>query len=246
MAPVDSCVQQLLAYVALLRRWNTAFNLVGRSDVHRLIERHVLDGLQLGQVLQPGRESQPRPQLQAGPAQHPPNLLDIGSGAGLPGMVLAIAFPELQVTLLERAPRRARFLVQTQAQLKLPNLRIVNGDAAVWRNASPFAFVTARAVASGDVLGEMVRPHLASTGVLVAQFGALQDERHIPSGFSVLHTREYRLPGNPALYRLLVLRNDSANGSAAASRASSREAASSSETSSIERAPVAPQGTPRG
>ncbi len=189
MAPVDECVQQLLAYVALLRRWNTAFNLVGRSDVHRLVQRHVLDALPLG------------PALQA------PNLLDIGSGAGLPGLVLAIVFPQLTVTLLERAPRRARFLMQTQLQLKLPNLTVVNGDATVWRNEAGFATVTARAVASGALLGEMVRPHLASEGVLVAQFGALQDERHIPPGFSVLHTREYQLPDNPALYRLLVLRN---------------------------------------
>ena len=227
MAPVEDCVQQLLAYVALLRRWNTAFNLVGRSDVHRLIERHLVDALQLGPVLQP------------------PNLLDIGSGAGLPGMVLAIVFPDLQITLLERAPRRARFLTQTQLQLTLANLHVVNGDATIWRNASGFATVTARAVASGELLGEMVRPHLASTGVLVAQFGAHQDERHIPPGFTVLHTGEYQLPDNPAVYRLLVLRNAVPVVGAVSSRTEPNRNELSS-TGPSRQVSSKQQGTPRG
>jgi 16S rRNA (guanine527-N7)-methyltransferase len=182
------CVERLLAYAGLLARWNAAFNLVGRADIHRLVPRHIVDALQLLPLVRPTR------------------LLDIGSGAGLPGLVLAIAHPGIAVTLLERMARRARFLELAARELGLDNVTVVNGDALRWRAAQGFDTVTARAVASGDVLGELVAPHLAADGVLVAQFGARQDDSHIPSGFHVLDRREYMLPDNPAAYRLLVLR----------------------------------------
>ena len=164
---------------------------MGRADIHRLVPRHVVDALQLLPLVRPGR------------------LLDIGSGAGLPGLVLAIAHPGLAVTLLERMARRARFLELAARELGLDNVTVVNGDALRWRAAQGFDTVTARAVASGDALGELVAPHLAADGVLVAQFGARQDDSHIPSGFHVLDRREYMLPDNPAAYRLLVLRHGS-------------------------------------
>jgi 16S rRNA (guanine527-N7)-methyltransferase len=187
LPPIDVAERRLLEYASLLLRWNAAFNFVGRADVHRLVPRHLVDALRLV------------------PFVRGPSLLDIGSGAGLPGVVLAVVCPLLKVTLLERTARRARFLEQTRLQLKLDNVTVVNADANHWRAPSGFASVTARAVASGEALGEMVRPHLAPDGVLVAQFGARQDERHLPTGFSVLETHDYRLPDNPADYRLQVL-----------------------------------------
>ena len=181
------CIERLLAYAALLQRWNAAINFVGRADIHRLVPRHIVDALQLLPLLRG------------------PRLLDIGSGAGLPGLVLAIVFPQLAVTLLERMARRARFLELAAREVGLGNVEVVNGDALGWRSAEGFNTVTARAVASGDLLGELAAPHLAADGVLVAQFGARQDDSHIPSGFNVLDRRDYRLPDNPAEYRLLVL-----------------------------------------
>ncbi len=155
--------------------------------MHRLVPRHIIDALQLLPLVRPAR------------------LLDIGSGAGLPGLVLAIAQPTLHVTLLERMARRARFLELAARELGLENVEVVNGDALRWQAAQGFDTVTARAVASGDALGALVAPHLAEHGVLVAQFGARQDDSHIPSGFHVRERREYMLPDNPAAYRLLVL-----------------------------------------
>lgn len=187
LAAQPQCIERLLAYAALLQRWNAAINFVGRGDVHRLVPRHIVDALQLLPLLRG------------------PRLLDVGSGAGLPGLVLAIAFPQLAVTLLERMARRSRFLELAARELALENVAVVNDDALRWRSADGFNTVTARAVASGDLLGELTAPHLAADGVLVAQFGARQDDSHIPSGFNVLDRRDYRLPDNPAEYRLLVL-----------------------------------------
>lgn len=177
----------LLQYAAELRRWNVAFNLIARGDVQRLAERHLVDGLRVVPAVRPGR------------------LLDIGSGAGLPGLVIAIVAPKLAVTLLERTARRARFLEHMVRTLGLRNVQVAHADALDWRDTAGFATVTARAVASGAVLAALVRPHLAPDGVLVAQLGAQQDQHHLPPGFHVLDSRDYQLPGAPTVYRLVVL-----------------------------------------
>ena len=185
-AAVAVVQQQLLAYQTMLLRWNSTFNLVSRQDTQRLLHRHVLDALQLLPYLL-GR-----------------HVLDIGTGAGLPGMVLAIARPDLEFTLLDRAARKVRFLVQARAELGLHNVTTVCADALNWRSPCPFDTVTVRAVATGANLQAMVLPHLAPHGQLLAQLGTARDDA-LPAALRQRHEHRYRLAEVPGEFRIVVM-----------------------------------------
>ncbi len=103
-------VGQLIQFAALLRRWSAAFNLVSRRDIPRLAARHLLDGLSLAPMLSGHR------------------ILDLGTGAGLPGVPLAIACPGLEFTLIDRSERRMRFVRQATIDLNLTNAVGISAD----------------------------------------------------------------------------------------------------------------------
>ena len=100
----DKILCKLSEYVALVEKWNHKINLVSRKDIHRVIERHVFDSLSVRDYLVGQR------------------LLDIGSGAGFPGLPLAICCPELLFTLVERAQKKSRFLNLVKSSLNLKNI----------------------------------------------------------------------------------------------------------------------------
>ena len=177
----------MLAFCKLLLRWNNTFNLVSRQDSGRLLRRHVLDALQLL------------------PHVRGPRLLDIGTGAGLPGIVLAIARPQLQCTLLDRVARKVRFVVQARAELGLGNVTAVCGDALQWRSPDLFDTVTVRAVATGPDLQALVLPHLAADGRVLAQLGTLQ-AAPLPAALSLVDEHRYRLPEIVGEFRTVVMR----------------------------------------
>lgn len=160
-APTDKRLEQLLdgegidqrtamvkldAFEALLRRWNARYNLVSRRDAGRLRERHVGDSLALLPWWQ-GR------------------LADVGSGAGLPGLPLAIVRPKASVVLIERSLRKSRFLRQAVIDLQLDNVEVAAVDASRYRPSALFDTVVARAVASADRAWQLMRPLLAPRGV---------------------------------------------------------------------------------
>ena len=95
----DAQADSLIRYVALLERWNTRFNLISRRDIGRIWPRHILDSLSIA------------PLLAGATAAVAPTAFDIGTGAGLPGLPLAIALPEFSWLLLDRNQRKVRFLV---------------------------------------------------------------------------------------------------------------------------------------
>lgn len=95
--------QQLLAYLALLEKWNQAYNLTAIRDKDGMLVKHILDSLMIMPYLQ-GK-----------------SLLDVGTGAGLPGIVVALVRPDIQVTLLDSNSKKVRFLRQVIAELKIPN-----------------------------------------------------------------------------------------------------------------------------
>ena len=142
---VQLVAAKLDAFEALLRRWNTRYNLVSRRDAARLRERHVLDSL----ALLP---------WWAG------TLADLGTGAGFPGVPLAIARPDEQVVLVERSERKGRFLRQVAIDLELRNVQLAIADAARFQPPRPFDTVAARALAKPAVAWRLVRRLLAANG----------------------------------------------------------------------------------
>jgi 16S rRNA (guanine527-N7)-methyltransferase len=140
---------RLAAYGDLLLRWNTRINLISGETVADIDQRHIADCAQL----------QPRLPL-TGP------IADIGSGAGLPGLVLAILQPEREIHLVESDKRKAAFLVEASAQLKLPMIRV---HACRAENATlpPLSAITARALAPLATLLPYADKCLAPGGVAV-------------------------------------------------------------------------------
>lgn len=129
----DSAVTQLVSYLLLLRKWNATYNLSGISNVEDMLPLHVLDSLSIS------------PLLNANSGDH---ILDIGSGAGLPGIPLAIVNPDKRFTLLDSNGKKTRFLFQAKLDLKLSNINIENCRIEHYQSDSQIDIVTCRAFAS--------------------------------------------------------------------------------------------------
>ena len=168
---------KLLAYLELLAKWNRAYNLTAVRDPLEMVPRHLLDSLAALAFL------------------HGETLADLGSGAGLPGIPLAIARPDLAVTLIESNGKKARFLREAARALPLPNVTI--REARIQDAAGPFDSVTARAFASlADMLawgGHL----LAADGRWLARKGRIDPAElaAVPDGFRVLAVHRLAVPG---------------------------------------------------
>lgn len=112
VALTDTQRNQLLDYVALLGKWNAVYNLTAIRDPQQMLIQHILDSLSIVPHLR---------------GRGPIRVLDVGSGGGLPGIVLAIVFPEWQVTLNDIVQKKSAFQMQARAELKLTNLSVVTG-----------------------------------------------------------------------------------------------------------------------
>lgn len=147
-------------YTALLATDGVTRGLIGPREVARLWERHVLNSAVLGEAIPQGS-----------------TVCDIGTGAGLPGLVVAIARPDISMTLVEPLLRRTTFLDEVVAELGLAHVRVVRGRADDLHGKASFDVVTSRAVAPLDRLLGWSMPLVAPTGALVAMKGqSVHDE----------------------------------------------------------------------
>lgn len=148
----------LLAYVALLEKWNKVYNLTAVRDPAQMLPQHLLDALSI------------RPYLSG------TRLLDVGTGAGLPGIPLAIAEPEREFVLLDSAMKRTRFVTQAVGELGLKNVEVVQVRIEDYRPAALFDTITSRAfTATGDFVA--ATGHLlAAKGQLLAMKGKLPEQ----------------------------------------------------------------------
>lgn len=117
---------QLLDYLALLIKWNKAYNLTAVRDPDEMVSRHLLDSLSVMSFIENGR------------------WLDVGSGGGMPGIPLAILFPEAQVTCLDSNGKKTRFLTQVKLELKLDNLQVIHSRVEAFQPALPFDGIISR------------------------------------------------------------------------------------------------------
>ncbi len=139
-------------YLSLVRHWNEACGLVSRRDVERLEERHLLDSMAFLPLLDDRQR-----------------LLDIGSGGGFPGMVLALGCPEMDVVLVERSEKKARFLRQVIYELGTTRVEVVTQDVRSYEPENLFGTVTARAVTNPTNAWSLARPFLNRGGRFLLQ-----------------------------------------------------------------------------
>ena len=149
--------QQLLQYVALLAKWNRTYNLTGIRTQEEMVSHHLLDALAiLPHLPMPGAD---------------PSLADAGSGAGLPGIPLALARPGWRVTLVESSAKKAAFLRQAAIELGAKNLAVQEGRVEQWHPPGRFAVVVSRAFAGLAQFIAACRHLVAPHGVLAAMKG---------------------------------------------------------------------------
>lgn len=186
--PADG-VERLLGYVTLLARWSTAYNLTAVRDPAQMVPRHLFDSLAIL------------------PWVRGPRLADVGTGAGLPGIPLAIAAPELRVVLLDANGKKVRFCRQAVQALGLANVEVVQARVEAYRPAAGFATVAARAVSALPALYAAAGHLLAPDGVLLAMKGVLPEAEVAAlraRGLAVAAHR-LRIPGITGERHLIVI-----------------------------------------
>jgi 16S rRNA (guanine527-N7)-methyltransferase len=174
--------ERLLAYAALILKWIKVYNLTALRDPQTVLTHHLLDSLAVVPSLQ--REW-------AGRAR----LLDVGAGAGLPGVVIAILREDIEVSCLDAVAKKAAFVQQAAAELQLPNLRGVH--ARVESLDGSYELISSRAFASlPDFLGVSARL-LAPGGLWLAMKGKTPTDElaAVPAGVEVFHVEQLRVPG---------------------------------------------------
>ncbi|MGC2518135.1 MAG: 16S rRNA (guanine(527)-N(7))-methyltransferase RsmG [Burkholderiales bacterium] len=179
---------KLLDYLALIEKWNRVFNLTAIRDGEKMISVHLLDCLAVTPHIGGTR------------------ILDVGSGAGLPGIPLAVVKPELQVTLLDSNHKKAAFLKQAIAELQLKNASVACERVETWRPAEKFDCIISRALGELAEFVALAKHLLAPAGVFAAMKGVhpFEEIERLPPGFRVKQVLPLSVPGLDA-ERCLVL-----------------------------------------
>lgn len=191
----DPQVAQLLGFLALLQKWNKVYNLTSLRDPQDMLTHHLLDSLAATAPLQRHLVQQTHARAGQGADSHRPRLLDVGSGGGLPGVVFAICCPRLDVSCVDTVGKKAAFIRQAAATLKLPNLQGIH--ARVESLAEPFDVVTCRAFAALADFTAWSRPALAPGAVWLAMKGKHPAEEiaALPASVEVFHVEPLQVPG---------------------------------------------------
>ncbi len=181
--------QDLLDYIALLEKWNKAYNLTAVRDPMEMISRHLLDSLAILPVIQDK------------------TVLDVGTGGGLPGIPLAIANPALTVTLLDSNSKKTRFLQQAKAELALDNVMVVHGRVEQIDVEQKFDTVTARAFASIVKVVDLAGRHCKPGGCLLLMMGQVPSdiERQTLADFEIVELDALRVPNTAGARHIVKL-----------------------------------------
>jgi len=186
----DSQHSQLLAYLALLIKWNKAYNLTAVRDPDEMVSRHLLDSLSVVPFIAGDR------------------WLDVGSGGGMPGIPLAILFPEMKVTVLDSNGKKTRFLTQVKLELKLDNLEVIHSRVEAFKPELPFTGIVSRAFSSLEDFTEWTR-HLGDTDTRWLAMKGLHPADELvalPTDFHLDSAQALTVPGCQGQRHLLILR----------------------------------------
>lgn len=191
---IDAATQQrLLDYLALLAKWNKAYNLTAVRDVDEMVSRHLLDSLSIVPPFETAGGDR---------------WLDVGSGGGMPGIPLAILFPGKSLTLLDSNGKKTRFLTQVKLELKLDNLQVIHSRVEAFQPELPFNGIVSRAFSSLEDFTNWTR-HLGDTQTnWLAMKGVHPSDElaALPGDFRVEAERALAVPGCQGQRHLLILR----------------------------------------
>jgi len=180
----ERALDQFVRYLALLRKWNAAYNLTAVRDAAEMRVQHIADCLA---VVEP---------LRRHAAGRPLRILDVGSGGGLPGVVLAVVEQRWDVSCVDSVGKKAAFIRQVAGELVLPNLHALHARAEVLPGP-PFDVITSRAFASLPDFVRLTRRLLAPGGAWMAMKGHRPDDEiaAVPADIDVFHVEPLAVPG---------------------------------------------------
>jgi 16S rRNA (guanine527-N7)-methyltransferase len=182
--------EKLLGYLALLIKWNKAYNLTAVRDPDEMVSRHLLDSLSVVPYIQGERQ------------------LDVGSGGGMPGIPLAILFPDMNVTCLDSNGKKTRFLTQVKLELKLDNLDVIHSRAEAFQPEQPFTGIISRAFSSLEDFTQWTR-HMGDTQTRWLAMKGLHPADELvalPADFRLESAQALAVPGCKGQRHLLILR----------------------------------------
>jgi len=176
--------EQLLAYVGLLVKWNKAYNLTAIRDPEQMIIRHLLDSLSVIPFLYENNSLDEK------------NMLDVGSGGGMPGIILAICNPNTHYTLLDSNGKKTRFLQQVKTQLQLNNVDVIQSRAENYSPPELFDRIISRAFTALDNMVDWCGPLLSEQGLFVAMKGTYPEpeQKSLPEGWEVKNVQAIAVP----------------------------------------------------
>lgn len=182
--------EKLIRYLLLLQTWNRVFNLTHITEPREMVYLHIIDSLLI------------QPHLQG--TKH----LDVGSGAGLPGLPLAILHPEHHWTVLDKSSKKTRFLTQVVAELKLLNVKIIHNRSETFHPQSGFDSIVSRAFGNLHLFITSVAHLLAKKGIILAMKGKFpqQELDDIPSSFMVENIIRLHLQGTTVERHVVCIR----------------------------------------
>mgnify|MGYP003388271287 FL=1 len=175
----DIQVKQLLDYLRLLQKWNSAYNLTAIREPEKMLHLHLLDSLSIIPFVKGG------------------NVLDVGTGPGLPGIPLAIVYPERNFTLMDSNGKKTRFLFQVKNELGLGNVKEIQSRVEAYQPTKQFDAITSRAFTSLSDMVEKTTHLLKGNGRFYAMKGQYPDEelRVLPKHYNVVASHQLRVPG---------------------------------------------------
>jgi len=183
----EEMLSSLLGYIDLLKKWNSAYNLLGSNELPLLVSRHILDSLSVAPYMEG-------------------NLIaDIGAGAGLPGIPLAILNPEKQFVLIDSNGKKTRFMFQAKIQLGLDNITIENCRLEHYQSIQQIDMVMCRAFSTlADAL-TMLQPIFSDECKLLAMKGHYPEDEiaRLPDGFELSKSIKLNVPGSESQRHLI-------------------------------------------
>ena len=187
----DAQITALLDYLALIQKWTKVYNLTAVRDPDEMLTHHLLDSLAVIVPLQ----KQLAVLAGQGVVGDKPRLLDVGSGAGLPGIVIAICCPHITVHCVDTVAKKAAFIQQVAVTLKLPNLRGIH--ARVESLTEPYDVVSSRAFASLVDFTTWSEKALAGHGIWMGMKGKhpAEEMAALPASMDVFHVEQLDVPG---------------------------------------------------
>ena len=188
-------VEQLLAYLAMMEKWNKVYNLTSLRDPQAMLTHHLIDSLSL------------LPALRRHAAGKPLRLMDVGSGGGLPGVVIAICHPEIDVSCVDAVLKKASFITQVAAELKLANLHGIHSRVEALKTPA-FDLITSRAFASLVDFTTLTRQHLKPDAIWLAMKGQhpVDEIASLAADLDVFHVEQLEVPGLDAQRCLIWIR----------------------------------------